>query len=61
MKDKLIAFLGQDNTVIEVWCVQVDLVKIIQRQKDDKDRIDVIYIQLSQVKDLITVLKKCII
>lgn len=60
MKDKLIAFLGQDDTTIEIRLTQMDVLKIIQRQKDDKDRIDIVRIQLSQVKDLITALEKCV-
>jgi len=58
MEDKLIAFLGHDDSVIELRRVRPNLLKLIQWWKDDEDDKDIIYIWQSQVSDLIKVLQK---
>jgi len=58
MKDELIAFLGCDDSVIELRRVRPNVLKLIQWWKDDEEDKEAIYIWQSQVSDLIKVLQK---
>lgn len=56
--DELIAFLGSDDSVIELRRVRPNLLKLVQWFKDDPDDKEVIYIWQSEVSKLIKVLKQ---
>lgn len=53
-----IASLENDDYVIELWRIRPNFVRLVQWFKDDVDDKEVIYIQQSQVSDLIEVLKQ---
>ena len=55
---ELIAFLGSDDSVIEVRRVRPNLLILVQWFKDDEDDKEVIYIWQNQISDLIEALKQ---
>lgn len=56
--DKLIAFLGSDDSVIELRRARPNLLRLVQWFKDDPGDKEVIYIWQSEVSKLIEVLKQ---
>lgn len=56
--DKLIAFLGSNDSVIELRRVRPNLLKLVQWFKDDPDDREIIYVWQSEVSKLIELLKQ---